>query len=89
MSVDGVVGPATRRALDITVDEPIDRVLLNIDRVKWLPRDVDERYIIVNIPEFMLHYIDGGREIRSFPVIVGKRNDTIHRYSGMRYHILY
>ncbi len=66
MSVDGFVGPATRRALDITVDEKIDRVLLNIDRVKWLPRDVDERYIIVNIPEFMLHYIDGGREINEF-----------------------
>ncbi len=79
LSVDGVVGPATRRALDITVDEKIDRVLLNIDRVKWLPRDVDERYIIVNIPEFMLHYIDGGREIRSFPRLSGweKEGDTI------------
>ncbi len=57
----------------MSVDDKIEKVLLNIDRVKWLPRGDDERYIVVNIPEYMLHFIDLGYEVEQFPVIVGKR----------------
>jgi len=73
LTPDGIVGKSTRRALNISVDEKIEKVLLNIDRVKWLPRDNESRYIIVNIPEFMLHFIDSNREVDKFPVIVGKK----------------
>ena len=73
LKADGIVGSSTRRALNITIDEKIEKVLLNIDRVKWLPREDNRRYIIVNIPEFMLHFIDSGKEVDKFPVIIGKK----------------
>jgi len=73
LKADGIVGSSTRRALDMSVDEKIEKVLLNIDRIKWLPREDDREYIIVNIPEFMLHYIKNGKEVKKFPVIVGKK----------------
>ncbi|MBU1668666.1 L,D-transpeptidase family protein [bacterium] len=72
---DGIVGGGTLRVLNITVDEKIKTVLLNIDRIKWLPRDQHERHIIVNIPEFMLHYIEYGETKQQLRVIVG---DTKH-----------
>ena len=71
--VDGVVDTGTQKALNITVDEKIKKVLLNIDRIKWLPRDENERYIVVNIPEFMLHYIEKGESKQALRVIVGDR----------------
>jgi murein L,D-transpeptidase YcbB/YkuD len=71
--VDGIVGKGTRSALNMSIDEKIHKVRLNIDRIKWLPREENERYVVVNIPEFMLHYFENGENKQSLPVIVGDR----------------
>ena len=72
---DGVVGRGTQQLLNISVDSKINKVLLNLDRIKWLPRNVNPRHIIVNIPEYMLHYYEYGKEQKRLRVIVG---DTTH-----------
>jgi len=71
LEVDGIVGGGTRKALNVPVEEKIKTVLLNIDRIKWLPRDKQKRYLIVNIPEFMLYYIEHERTNKSLRVITG------------------
>ncbi|CAA6823176.1 MAG: L,D-transpeptidase YcbB [uncultured Sulfurovum sp.] len=71
--VDGIVGGGTQRALNTSIDEKIHKIRLNIDRIKWLPREEHERYLIVNIPEFMLHYIEKGEVKKDLRVIVGDR----------------
>jgi len=77
LMVDGIVGGGTQKALNITVDEKIRKVLLNIDRIKWLPRAKNTRYLVVNIPEFMLHYIENNQTKQKLRVIVGdKRHPT-------------
>ena len=73
LQIDGIVGPGTTKALNLTVESKIKTVLLNIDRIKWLPRDENERYVLVNIPEFMLHYIEKGVVKQQLRVIVGDR----------------
>jgi len=75
LTVDGKVGRGTQRILNISVNSKINRVLLNIDRIKWLPRYTNKRHIIVNIPEYMLHYYEYGQEVKRHRVIVG---DTKH-----------
>ncbi len=82
LEADGVVGKSTRKVLNIPIEDKIDKILLNIDRVKWLPRDEDNRYIIVNIPEYMLHYIENGKEIDKIPVIVGKKRHNTPIFKG-------
>ena len=69
---NGIIDASTQNALNQTVDDKINRVLLNIDRIKWLPREKGSRYIIVNIPDFMLHYIENYKLKKSLKVIVGK-----------------
>ena len=77
LAVDGVVGKGTQKALNLSVDDKIKKVLLNIDRIKWLPREDKKRYIIVNLPEFMLHYIEDNQTKQKLKVIVGdKRHPT-------------
>jgi len=68
---DGIVGPATIRSMNESVEQKIQRVLLNLDRIKWLPREPYPRYLVVNIPEYMLHYIEGDQEKEKMRVIVG------------------
>ena len=77
LAVDGVVGRGTQKALNLSVDDKIRKVLLNIDRIKWLPREDKKRYIVVNLPEFMLHYIEDNQTKQELRVIVGdKRHPT-------------
>ena len=71
IKADGRVGRGTQRLLNIPVESVIDRVLLNIDRIKWLPRNIMERHIVVNIPEYMLHYYENNIEKKQLRVIVG------------------
>jgi len=80
--VDGIVGGGTQRALNTTIEEKIHKVRLNIDRIKWLPREDYERYVIVNIPEFMLHYVENGKIKQQLPVIVGDRKHPTPIFSN-------
>jgi murein L,D-transpeptidase YcbB/YkuD len=73
LTVDGIVGGATQKALNVSIDKKINIVLLNIDRIKWLPRLNDKRYLIVNLPEFMLHYIEDGEIKKQLRVIIGDK----------------
>jgi len=82
LEADGVVGKGTQKRLNISVDDKIENILLNIDRVKWLPREDNKRYIVVNIPEFMLHYIEDGVEKETIPVIVGKKRHNTPIFNG-------
>lgn len=75
LTTDGVVGKGTRWTINKSVETKIETVLLNIDRIKWLPRESSNRYIIVNIPEYQLRYIENYREVKKLKVIVG---DTKH-----------
>ncbi len=68
---DGIVGPSTIRSMNETVEYKIQKVLLNLDRVKWLPRKMNKRYLIVNIPEYRLHYIEDSQVKEKIKVIVG------------------
>ncbi len=72
LTVDGIVGKGTQKALNISIDEKIASILLNIDRIKWLPREEQTRFLVVNIPEFMLHYIENSKEKQKLRVIVGQ-----------------
>jgi murein L,D-transpeptidase YcbB/YkuD len=71
--IDGIVGGGTRKALNTSIDEKIHKVRLNIDRIKWLPREENTRYVFVNIPEFMLHYVEEGKVKQNLRVIVGDK----------------
>jgi murein L,D-transpeptidase YcbB/YkuD len=69
----GTITKYTRSKLNISVNWKIDKLLLNIDRIKRLPDQAEDRYIMVNIPDFRLYYIENGRERLSMRVVVGDK----------------
>jgi murein L,D-transpeptidase YcbB/YkuD len=72
---DGVVGPAVISALNVPIDRRIEQIAMNMERWRWLPRDLGERYILVNIPEMRLDVVEGNTAAISMRVVVGK-SDT-------------
>ncbi len=72
LAVDGVIGQATRRALQMPVEERVRQLRLNLDRWRWLPRQLGSRHIRVNIPAFTLQVVENERETLSMRIVVGK-----------------
>lgn len=71
LETDGVVGPRTRRALNVTVEQRIDQIVASMERWRWLPDDLGDRFIMVNLPGYQLRIVDEGRLVRDMDVIVG------------------
>ena len=69
---DGVAGRALASELNVPIDTRIHQIELNLERWRWLPRDLGERYILVNIPEMRLEVWDRGSVPLSMRVVVGK-----------------
>src|SRR6516165_9048037 len=53
-------------------DRPIDTVLANLERWRWMPHDLGKDYVIVNLPDFTLRVFHDGRQIWMTKVVTGK-----------------
>ena len=73
LSQTGTINKYTRSKLNLSVNWKIEKILLNIDRIKRLPDQAEDRYIMVNIPTFRLFYRENGREKLTMRVVVGDK----------------
>jgi murein L,D-transpeptidase YcbB/YkuD len=48
-----------------------DVISMNMERWRWAPRDLGERYILVNVPAYILQVMEHDRPVLSMRVIVG------------------
>jgi murein L,D-transpeptidase YcbB/YkuD len=67
----GVVASRTRRALNMTLDQQIERLSLSLERWRWMPREFGERHVFVNLPSYRLQLINGKQRIIDMPVVIG------------------
>ncbi|MCW2392463.1 murein L,D-transpeptidase YcbB/YkuD [Sphingobium sp. B1D7B] len=60
--------------LSLPADAAADRARLraNLERWRWLPRNMGSRYLIVNVPEYVAQLVDRGAVLATHRVIVGK-----------------
>jgi L,D-transpeptidase YcbB len=71
LEIDGIVGPKTLRALTVPVSDRIRQIELNLERWRWLPRDLGRRYIMVNAADATLEVVEDGRMVLASRVVVG------------------
>jgi murein L,D-transpeptidase YcbB/YkuD len=65
-----------RQALAETPEENIilrGRLRANLERWRWLPRDLGADHIFVNVPSYTLQLVEDGRTVDNFTVVVGAR----------------
>jgi murein L,D-transpeptidase YcbB/YkuD len=72
LAADGVAGAGTLAALNVPAAERVRQIELNLERWRWLPRDLGDRYVMVNSAAFTLEVRDHGRRVMEMPVIVGR-----------------
>jgi L,D-transpeptidase YcbB len=86
---DGLVGRETLAQLNTSVEKRLQQVLINMERWRWLPTDLGDRYIIVNIANFELEVIESGELVMNMRVIVGRHYRRTPVFTGhMTYLVL-
>lgn len=69
---DGVVGAKTAAALNTPLAERIDQLRANLERWRWLPQELGERYLLLNIADFELRLVEAGRVVLQMRAVVGR-----------------
>jgi murein L,D-transpeptidase YcbB/YkuD len=72
LTPDGIIDHETIRQLTMPVSQRILQLRLALERWRWLPRDLPSRFLLVNIPEFLLTAFDHGHRSFTMKIIVGE-----------------
>ncbi|HEY8388060.1 MAG TPA: L,D-transpeptidase family protein [Parasegetibacter sp.] len=67
----------------------IEKILLNLERMRWMPDPQNGHYILVNIPEFMLHVRNGAEKVFDMNVVVGKEANNTILFSSRLNHVVF
>ncbi len=82
LKVDGIIGPQTREELNITAQQRVQQIKVNLERYRWLPDDFGDRYIYINVANFKLKAYENGQEKLDMKVIVGRKSRQTPSFSG-------
>jgi len=79
IDVDGNAGPNTVRALNGEKQathrpsaDPVDTVIVNMERWRWLPRNLGNPHVIVNVPDYTLTLYNNGKAYWHTKIVAGK-----------------
>jgi L,D-transpeptidase YcbB len=72
---DGVVNVSVVNEMNTPVDTCIRKILINMERIRWVPPRPVTDFLLINIPEFRLHIYEKGNYQWSMNVVVGS---TVH-----------
>src|SRR5215470_8285756 len=53
-------------------DRDADLIIANMERWRWLPRDLGRAYVMVNIPDYMLKVVDRGATVWTTRIVAGQ-----------------
>jgi murein L,D-transpeptidase YcbB/YkuD len=73
--VDSILGGGTLASLNASAEFRLRQIAANLERYRWLPRQLGDRYVFVNVPAFRLEAYDGGEPVLDMKVIVGSEYD--------------
>jgi murein L,D-transpeptidase YcbB/YkuD len=82
LKVTGETGPSFFKELNISPIERIHQILINMERIRWMPATPTTDYLLVNIPEFMLHVYEKGQLSFEMNVVVGSEANSTVIFSG-------
>lgn len=86
LAPDGIIGPATTRALAVPAEQRARQIELSLERLRWLPTPAGRRAVFVNIPAFELIAVDAvGSEAApslQMRVVVGKAGTKTPAFAG-------
>lgn len=90
IEVDGIIGPATLREMNVPATKRRQQLQVNQERSKWMRHLVDDgHFIVVNIPAFQLYGRFGDSLNLNCRVVVGKETDKTAIFRGIMRQVVF
>ncbi len=71
LKANGIIDSSTVADLNLSAEELMDRIRVNMDRIRKIPVSFHEKAVVVNLPDYTLSYYDNGRLAGKMKVIIG------------------
>ncbi|CAM4258027.1 L,D-transpeptidase family protein [Flavobacterium terrigena] len=78
----GILDTKTIIEMNKSVDFRIKQMLVNLERLRWVPVEVESDYLLVNIPEYKLHVFKDKKIFWETNVVVGKEANETAIFKG-------
>ena len=72
LTADGAVGPATRAAMNVPVEQRVDQIRINLERARWVLHEMKGEFVLVDVAGFDVSYFRDDEPIWTSKVIVGR-----------------
>jgi murein L,D-transpeptidase YcbB/YkuD len=72
LDADGVVGKNTVAAMNVTAEERVDQLRVNLERLRWIIRDLEDDFVVTNIAAFQTVFVRNGEIVWSARSQVGR-----------------
>ncbi len=89
LTADGLLGPRTLVALNgPNREDDIAAIVANMERWRWMPRDLGDFHVFVNVPEFMVRVFDAGSMVHETRIVVGTPKNPTPTFSHVMDHLV-
>lgn len=79
---DGIVGARTLKALNVPAPGRVRQIELNLERWRWLPQNLGNPYILVNIAGYGLEVVENEAQVLAMKIVVGTAFQKTPVFSG-------
>ena len=60
-------------------------LMVNLERLRWRNKPFEDKYVIVNIPDYMLNVVDSGKSVLKMKVCVGEGRNMVNANTVLNY----
>ena len=89
LEADGVLGPKTLIEMNVPISDRIAQLETNIERWRWLPRDLGYSNIIVNTAGYDMEFTANGTLKTAMKVVVGTQKNKTPLFSDSIKHMVF
>lgn len=79
---DGLINTKLISEMNRPAGERIRQMLVNMERIRWVPAQPPTDYLLVNIPEYRLHVYEKGNYLWNMNIVVGTPAHSTVIFSG-------
>jgi L,D-transpeptidase YcbB len=72
LTANGKIDAKTLKVLNVPAEIRARQIELNLERWRWIPHDLGQRYIIINIADFKLSVVENDYTVLEMRVVVGR-----------------
>ena len=86
---DGMINAAVIAEMNHPVTDRIRQILINMERIRWVPAEPMTDYLLVNIPEFRVHVYEKGNYRWSMNIVAGSTTHNTIIFTGTLKYIVF